>query len=65
MEASIGKEQTQNLIKEALFLISAGTNDFVVNYNTLPIRRKNYTLIAYTDFLLQHVQLFVQVGHQL
>ncbi|XP_055808239.1 GDSL esterase/lipase At5g45960-like [Solanum dulcamara] len=60
MEASIGKEQTQNLIKEALFLISAGTNDFVVNYNTLPIRRKNYTLIAYTDFLLQHVQLFLQ-----
>ncbi|KAM3343584.1 hypothetical protein P3S68_025673 [Capsicum galapagoense] len=60
MEAAIGKEKTQNLINEALFLVSAGTNDFVVNYNTLPIRRKNYTLSAYTDFLLQHVQLFLQ-----
>ncbi|WMV49112.1 hypothetical protein MTR67_042497 [Solanum verrucosum] len=60
MEAAIGKEQTQNLIKEALFIISAGTNDYVVNYNTLPIRSKSYTLSSYTDFLLQHVQLFLQ-----
>ncbi|KAK6777257.1 hypothetical protein RDI58_023974 [Solanum bulbocastanum] len=60
MKAAIGKEQTQNLIKEALFIISAGTNDFVVNYNTLPIRSKSYTLSTYTDFLLQHVQLFLQ-----
>lgn len=61
MEAAIGKEQMQNLIKEALFIVSAGTNDFVVNYNTIPIRRKSYSLSAYTDFLLQHVQLFLQV----
>ncbi|CAN4087192.1 unnamed protein product [Withania somnifera] len=60
MEAAIGKEKTQNLIKDALFIVSAGTNDFVVNYNTLPIRRKSYTISAYTDFLLQHVQLFLQ-----
>ncbi|KAK4345053.1 hypothetical protein RND71_035229 [Anisodus tanguticus] len=60
MEAAIGKNQTQNLIKEALFVVSAGTNDFVVNYNTLPIRRTSYTLSAYTNFLLQHVQLFLQ-----
>ncbi|XP_009618391.1 GDSL esterase/lipase At5g45960-like [Nicotiana tomentosiformis] len=60
LEAAIGKEQTQNLIKEALFIVSAGTNDFVVNYNTLPIRRKSYSLSSYTDFLLQHAQLFLQ-----
>ncbi|MCD7453496.1 hypothetical protein HAX54_021121 [Datura stramonium] len=60
MEAAIGKEQTQNLIKEALFIVSAGTNDFVVNYNTLPIRSKNYTLSTYTDFLLQQLHLFLQ-----
>lgn len=63
MEAAIGKEQTQNLIKESLFIISAGTNDFVVNYNTLPIRSKTYKLSNYTDFLLQHLQLFLQVGY--
>ncbi|XP_060197704.1 GDSL esterase/lipase At5g45960-like [Lycium barbarum] len=60
MEAAIGKEQTQNLIKEALFIVSAGINDFVANYNTLPIRRINYTTSAYTDFLLQHVDRFLQ-----
>ncbi|TMW92329.1 hypothetical protein EJD97_013199 [Solanum chilense] len=60
MEAAIGKKQTQNLIKESLFIISAGTNDFVVNYNTLPIRSKTYKLSNYTDFLLQHLQLFLQ-----
>ncbi|XP_060202599.1 GDSL esterase/lipase At5g45960-like [Lycium barbarum] len=60
IEATIGKEQMNNLIKEALVLVSAGTNDFVVNYNTFPVRRKNYTISAYTDFLLQHVEQFLQ-----
>ena len=57
----LGKQRTENHMKNAIFFISAGTNDFVINYFTLTIRRKSYTLLAYHQFLLQHVKDFIQV----
>ncbi|KAL1365231.1 hypothetical protein HN51_013299 [Arachis hypogaea] len=60
LEKILGKQKTENHMKNAIFFISAGTNDFVINYFTLPIRRKTYSLIAYHHFLLQHVQDFIQ-----
>ncbi|KAL6562094.1 hypothetical protein OROGR_003101 [Orobanche gracilis] len=60
MELYIGKESTRSLISNALFLISAGTNDFILNYYGPPIRRKTYTISAYQDFVLQLSQEFVQ-----
>lgn len=61
MAAEIGVEKTEQVIQNSLFIVSAGTNDFVVNYFPLPIRRKNYTLPAYIDFCLELGQLFMQV----
>ncbi|KZV58739.1 GDSL esterase/lipase-like [Dorcoceras hygrometricum] len=61
MESSIGKEGAKALISNALFLSSVGTNDFMVNYYGLPIRRLAYTTIsAYQKFILHNVQLFIQ-----
>ncbi|KAI3456200.1 hypothetical protein Pfo_012863 [Paulownia fortunei] len=60
MELYIGKESTRNLISKAVFLISAGTNDFIVNYYGAPIRRQTYTISTYQDFILQLGQQFVQ-----
>ncbi|KAL6546551.1 hypothetical protein OROMI_022272 [Orobanche minor] len=60
MELYIGKESTRSLISKALFLISAGTNDFIVNYYGPPIRKKTYTISAYQDFVLHLSQEFVQ-----
>ncbi|KAK1401587.1 hypothetical protein POM88_001192 [Heracleum sosnowskyi] len=37
LEAKIGKERTNHVITNALFIICAGTNDFIVNYYTVPI----------------------------
>lgn len=62
LEAAIGKEQTERHVKKAVFLISAGTNDFVVNYFTVPIRRKSFTVSSYQQFVLQKVREFIQVG---
>ncbi|CAI9087345.1 OLC1v1021396C2 [Oldenlandia corymbosa var. corymbosa] len=58
--ALIGEDQTQALIRNSLFLVSAGTNDFVVNYFAVPIRRDNYTIAAYIDFCLGYVDQFMQ-----
>ncbi|GAA0160105.1 hydrolase [Lithospermum erythrorhizon] len=60
MEAAIGKNETDALVKNALYMISAGTNDFVVNYFTFPIRRKTYDVPSYIDFVLQHIHHFMQ-----
>ncbi|XP_075112314.1 GDSL esterase/lipase At5g45960 [Nicotiana tabacum] len=60
LENAIGKEKTKLLISKATFIISAGTNDFVVNYFNTPFRRKTYKVSAYQQFLLQLVQQFVQ-----
>ncbi|KAF7120564.1 hypothetical protein RHSIM_Rhsim13G0182300 [Rhododendron simsii] len=61
VELVIGRKRTKNLVKNALYIVSAGTNDFVVNYFTVPIRRKRYSLPDYMEFLLQQVQQFMQI----
>ncbi|KAK4440008.1 GDSL esterase/lipase [Sesamum alatum] len=60
LEAAIGKDKTKELINNALFLVSAGTNDFVVNYFTIPIRRYNYTIPTYMNFVLQEARQLLQ-----
>lgn len=62
IEGQIGKEKTRSVINNAIFLISAGTNDFVVNYyGALQIRRKAYNISNYQDFILQLAQQIIQV----
>ncbi|PKI44375.1 hypothetical protein CRG98_035234 [Punica granatum] len=60
LEDAIGKERTEHHINRAIILISAGTNDFVVNYFTVPIRRKSYNVFNYQQFVIQHVKEFIQ-----
>ncbi|KAL1829664.1 hypothetical protein ACET3Z_008076 [Daucus carota] len=60
LEAGIGKERTKHVIENALFIVCAGTNDFIVNYYTIPIRRRSYDLHAYMDFLLKQVHQFME-----
>ncbi|KAL3643486.1 hypothetical protein CASFOL_014301 [Castilleja foliolosa] len=60
MEVYIGKDKTKSLISESVFIISAGTNDFILNYYGPPIRSQAYTISTYQDFILQLVQQFIQ-----
>ncbi|XP_041989317.1 GDSL esterase/lipase At5g45960-like [Salvia splendens] len=61
MEVEIGKKNTRRLISSAFFLISAGTNDFMVNYyGPTKIRSKTYNISAYQDFILQQGQQLIQ-----
>lgn len=58
--AQIGKKKTKEIINNALYLVSAGTNDFVVNYFTLPIRRHEYSLPSYISFVMKTQLDFLQ-----
>ncbi|GAV76946.1 Lipase_GDSL domain-containing protein [Cephalotus follicularis] len=60
MELVIGKQRMENHIEKAIYIISAGTNDFVVNYFTIPVRRKTYSITAYQQFVLQMLKQLIQ-----
>lgn len=61
LEDAIGKEKTDDLIRRAVFLVSAGTNDFALNYFTARLRRLNFSIPDYEKFVLQHEREFIQV----
>lgn len=60
LEVAVGKKRAKHVISNALFLVSAGTNDFIVNYYTVPIRRKSYDVHGYMDFLMKQVHQFMK-----
>ncbi|XP_031396101.1 GDSL esterase/lipase At5g45960-like isoform X2 [Punica granatum] len=60
LEGAIGKEETGDLIKRSIFLLSAGTNDFALNYFTEQLRRLSFSASNYEKFVLQHFKGFIQ-----
>ncbi|KAF5206147.1 GDSL esterase/lipase [Thalictrum thalictroides] len=60
IEQVIGKAKMETHIRNAAFIVSAGTNDFVFTYFTLPVRRKQYNITDYQNYLLQGTRNFVQ-----
>nr|DAD22737.1 TPA_asm: hypothetical protein HUJ06_024200 [Nelumbo nucifera] len=60
LENAIGKEKTEYHIQKSAVLISAGTNDFVLNYFLVPIRRRQYSIEDYQQFLLQNLRQLIQ-----
>ncbi|XP_022142267.1 GDSL esterase/lipase At5g45960 isoform X2 [Momordica charantia] len=60
LESAIGKDRTEAHINRAAFVVSAGTNDFVINYFLLPFRRKIYTLSSYQHFVIHLLLQFLR-----
>ncbi|CAL0307553.1 unnamed protein product [Lupinus luteus] len=56
----VGVEKANEIIREALYLMSLGTNDFLENYYILPTRRFHFTVSQYQDFLLGIAENFVK-----
>ncbi|KAF8018753.1 hypothetical protein BT93_H3605 [Corymbia citriodora subsp. variegata] len=48
----VGEEEAKNILRGALVIISAGTNDFTFNFYDIPTRRIQFTISEYQDFLL-------------
>ncbi|KAI3740671.1 hypothetical protein L2E82_31141 [Cichorium intybus] len=63
MELFIGKERTLDLINRAVFMLSAGTNDFIVNYYGLgePVSQVIYpNVTSYQNFLFENIEQFLK-----
>lgn len=62
----IGETEAKDLIEKALVIIFAGTNDFTLNYYDLPtIRRLQYNITGYQDFVLEKLKDFLEELHGL
>ncbi|MQM00865.1 hypothetical protein Taro_033609 [Colocasia esculenta] len=60
LDLLMGRRRSQDLIRQAVFVVSAGTNDFVVNYLSVPIRQQRFNLQDYQNFLLHNIRDFLQ-----
>ncbi|CAL5405480.1 unnamed protein product [Camellia sinensis] len=61
----LGDEEASNVLSEALYLISIGTNDFLENYYIVPGRSSDYTVEEYQNFLAGIARDFVTGLYQL
>lgn len=62
MKSVAGESETNRVIKNALFVISAGTNDMIYNVYDHVLGRF-ISVSDYQDFLLSKVEAFVQVSY--
>lgn len=59
LKGYLGNDKANEIIKEALYLVSLGTNDFLENYYTVPRRRLQFTIQQYEDFILELAGNFI------
>ncbi|XP_030932299.1 GDSL esterase/lipase At2g04570-like [Quercus lobata] len=53
LRAYLGETKANQVISDALYMISMGTNDFLENYYTFPAgRQSQFTVTQYEDFLI-------------
>ncbi|KAK0599307.1 hypothetical protein LWI29_004134 [Acer saccharum] len=61
----LGNEKANEVVGEALYLMSIGTNDFLENYYILPKRSSEYSVEEYQIFLAGIAENFITELYQL
>lgn len=61
LKALVGEEVMTRVISEAIYLTAMGANDLANNYFTVPLRRHEYDLPSYVDFLVSSAINFTVV----
>ncbi|CAI9088333.1 OLC1v1022638C1 [Oldenlandia corymbosa var. corymbosa] len=65
LKSYLGEAEAESVLKEALYMISLGTNDFLENYYMLPVRSAEYNIEDYQNFLVEIAGNFITELHQL
>ncbi|CAM0950714.1 unnamed protein product [Alopecurus aequalis] len=65
LRLSRGDARAQEIVREALYIWSIGTNDFIENYYNLPQRRMQYTAAEYEAYLLGLAEAAIRDVHAL
>ncbi|KAF9683630.1 hypothetical protein SADUNF_Sadunf04G0033800 [Salix dunnii] len=61
----VGGKMAQNIVKNAIFVLSMGTNDFLQNYYLEPTRPKQFTVEQYQNFLASRMFEDIKVMNRL
>ncbi|KAF8411010.1 hypothetical protein HHK36_003549 [Tetracentron sinense] len=65
MRRLVGEKKTEEIIENAIFILSMGTNDFIQNYFLEPVRSKQYSLEEYEDYLTTCMINDIKAMHRL
>ncbi|KAJ7959899.1 GDSL esterase/lipase [Quillaja saponaria] len=60
LKRNTGKEEAGKILRNALVVMSSGTNDFIFNFYDVPLRRLEYNISGYQDFLQNRLQIFIK-----
>ncbi|KAL5715886.1 hypothetical protein ACHQM5_017648 [Ranunculus cassubicifolius] len=65
LERLVGIKRATEIIKNAVFVMSMGTNDFLQNYFLEPLRASEYTVEKYGDFLVESMLRDIKKMHRI
>ena len=57
----VGAEKAASIISEALYFISAGSNDYILNYYVNPSLQRRYSTAQFNALVMSKQSEFVQV----
>ncbi|CAL9149280.1 unnamed protein product [Musa hybrid cultivar] len=60
LRQAMGNQKADEIIRNALFVIGIGSNDWIMNYYLFPIRRHKYSKAAYSRILIGKLRFFVE-----
>lgn len=61
LKAMVGKERTNFILANSLFLVVAGSDDIANTYFTVGVRKLQYDVPAYTDLMVNYASSFIRV----
>lgn len=61
LRKQVGAEKAEFIVRNALYIISMGTNDFLQNYFLDPTRPKQFSLPQFQNFLLSRFSRTIEV----
>ncbi|XP_010252590.1 PREDICTED: GDSL esterase/lipase At2g42990-like isoform X1 [Nelumbo nucifera] len=61
----LGNYRAKQIVNEALYMVSIGTNDFLENYFAFPGRSSQFTIEEYQSFLIEIAENFIQEIYRL
>ncbi|KAH7542777.1 GDSL esterase/lipase At2g30310 [Ziziphus jujuba] len=60
IQGIVGEKEAKKIVKRALVLVSAGTNDFGFNFYNTPTRRLEFDINGYQDFLQKNLKKYIE-----
>lgn len=61
----VGPDKASSIVSEALYFVSAGSNDYILNYFVNPVLQNRYSVSEFNAVLLSRQTDFVKVMCQL